>query len=66
MSHIPSDKLEEQIDEMIRSDEDYIPNADGIDDKIHIVINYFHHGVWLCEHHGLCDINKYDKLQRLR
>lgn len=50
---------------MVASSEDYIVDADGIDDRVHMVVNDFSNGVWLCIHHGECDMNKFTKIQRL-
>lgn len=61
----PSAKLLGQIAAMVAASEDYIVAADGIDDRVHVVVNDFPDGVWLCLHHDECDMNKYTRLQRL-
>lgn len=61
----PSAKLLEQIASMVAASEDYIVAADGIDGRVHVVVNDFPDGVWLCLHHGGCDMNKFTRLQRL-
>jgi hypothetical protein len=64
MPFTPSSKLVEQIAAMVAREEDWIPDADGIDPAIHVVVN-FEDGVWLCEHHGECNINNFTRVQRL-
>lgn len=61
----PSQRLLEQIASMVAASEDYIVNADGVNDRLHMVVNDFSGGVWLCLHHDECDMNKYTRLQRL-
>ncbi|NHR07425.1 hypothetical protein HA052_19730 [Chromobacterium haemolyticum] len=65
MQHTISDRLAEQIAHMVRNDEDWIPDADGVNPEIHVVINYFDNGVWLCAHNGECFIHKFERTQRL-
>lgn len=50
---------------MVEADEDWIPEADGVDATVHIVVNDFTEGVWLCEHHGECNMHKFTRVQRL-
>ena len=63
---VPSAKLGAQIDRMVANHEDYIPDADGVDDSVHVVVNDFTDGVWLCEHHDSCNMHGYSRVQRLR
>lgn len=62
---VPSQALRAQIAAMVEAHEDWIPDADGIDAAVHIVVNDFDHGVWLCEHHGECNMHKFTRVQRL-
>lgn len=62
---VPSEKLLAQIKGMVERHEDWIPEADGIDADIHIVVNDFDYGVWLCEHKGECNMAKFVRLQKL-
>lgn len=61
----PSPRLLEQIRSMVAAHEDYIPEADGVDERLHVVVNDFTEGVWLCLHHDECNMNKYTRVQRL-
>lgn len=61
----PSAKLREQIAAMVDRSEDYIVDADGIDPRVHIVVNDYDYGVWLCLHHDECNMHKFTRLQRL-
>ena len=63
---VPSEKLMAQIERMVENHEDYIEDANGVDDTVHIVVNDFVEGVWLCEHHDSCNMRRYTRLQRLR
>jgi hypothetical protein len=60
-----SSRLLEQIHAMVLQHEDYIPDADGVDSSVHLVVNDFNHGVWLCEHHGECDMGKFTRIKML-
>ncbi len=62
---VPSAALMEQIGRMVTFHEDWIPEADGVDASVHIVVNDFADGVWLCEHHGECSMHKFTRVQRL-
>ena len=62
---VPSAALMEQILRMVAADEDWIPEADGVDAAVHIVVNDFTDGVWLCEHHGHGSMHKFTRVQRL-
>lgn len=62
---VASDELNAQIRAMVAAGEDWIPDADGVDAAVHIVVNDFDHGVWLCEHHGECNMHKFTRVQRL-
>ena len=55
----------DQIRRMVVSHEDWIPEADGVDATVHIVVNDFADGVWLCEHRGECVMHKFTRVQRL-
>lgn len=61
----PSARLLAQISSMVEASEDYIVDPDGVDGRVHMVVNDFGEGVWLCLHHDECNINKYTRLQRL-
>jgi hypothetical protein len=61
----PSTKLLEQIAAMVEASEDFIVDADGVDAHVHMVVNDFTDGVWLCLHHNECNMSKYTRLQRL-
>lgn len=61
----PSIRLLEQIAAMLAASEDFIVNPDGVDDRVHMVVNDFSEGVWLCLHHDECNMHKYTRLQRL-
>lgn len=61
----PSVRLLEQIASMVAASEDYVVHADGIDDRVHMVVNDFDDGVWLCLHHDECVMSKFTRLQRL-
>lgn len=61
----PSARLREQIASMVQAHEDYIVKPDGIDGRVHMIVNEFSEGVWLCLHHDEIDMNKFTKLQRL-
>lgn len=61
----PSPRLLEQIRSMVAAHEDYIPEADGVDDRLHVVVNDFTEGVWLCLHHDECNMHKFTRIQRL-
>lgn len=65
LTFVPSEKLRAQISAMVAAQEDWIPDADGVDAAIHIVVNDFDYGVWLCEHHGECNMHKFTRVQRL-
>lgn len=62
---VPSAALMEQIGRMVAAHEDWIPEADGVDASVHIVVNDFTDGVWLCEHHGECNMHRFTRVQRL-
>lgn len=55
----------EQIGSMIKASEDYVVDPDGLDDRVHIVVNDFAEGVWLCLHHDEALMSKFMRLQRL-
>lgn len=61
----PSQRLQEQIAGMVANHEDYIVEPDGVDGRVHAVVNFFPDGVWLCLHHDECNLNNYTRLQRL-
>lgn len=61
----PSEKLRQQIAAMVDRSEDYIEDADGIDPRVHIVVNDYDYGVWLCLHHDLSNMHEFMRLQRL-
>ena len=62
---VASEKLLRQILKMVEAHEDWIPDADGVGDSMHIVVNDFTGGVWLCEHHGECNTHEFTRVQRL-
>jgi hypothetical protein len=62
---VPTAALAEQIRRMVEANEDWIPEADGVDASVHIVVNDFSDGVWLCAHHDECNMHKFTRLQRL-
>lgn len=61
----PTPRLLEQIAAMVASSHDYVVDADGIDPRVHMVVNDFSDGVWLYLHHGECNVNRFTRLQRL-
>lgn len=61
----PSERLLAQITAMVAASEDYIVSPDGVDGRVHAVVNDFSDGVWLCLHHDECNLHKYTRLQRL-
>lgn len=65
LAFVTSEKLRAQINAMVAAHEDWIPDADGVDASIHIVVNDFDYGVWLCEHHGECNMHRFTRVQRL-
>lgn len=65
MEYIISNKLAEQISNMVVYSDDYIVNPDGIDSDTMIVINDFENGVWLCAHNDEIEYTKFDKIQKL-
>lgn len=62
---VPSEKLKDQIKSMVRAQEDWIPDADGIDRTKFIVLNDFSDGVWLCQHHGEANAAQFTRVQKL-
>ena len=62
---VPNAALMEQIRRMVTAHEDWIPEADSVDASVHFVVNDFTYGVWLCEHHGECNMHKFTRVQRL-
>lgn len=61
----PSERLLEQISAMVDRGEDYIVDPDGIDSRVHMVVNDFSEGVWLCLHHDEVLMAKFTRLQQL-
>lgn len=61
----PSEKLRAQITNMVKQHEDYVVRPDGVDERLYMVVNDFTEGVWLCAHHGECDMFAFTRLQRL-
>jgi hypothetical protein len=64
-AHTTSQALKAQIDRMVERNEDYVIDADGVDESRLTVINDFADGVWLCEHHDHCNMHRYTRVQRL-
>lgn len=62
---VPSEILKRQVKEMVEAQEDWIPDADGIDHSKHVVLNEFTEGVWLCAHNGEANAKHFTRLQRL-
>lgn len=62
---VASEKLKEQISSMVLAQEDWIPDADGIDHTKYIVLNEFDDGVWLCEHQGEVNAARFTRVQQL-
>lgn len=60
-----SEVLKAQIASMVECHQDYVVDADGIDESVYTVVNYFADGVWLCAHNNECDMGKYTCLIRL-
>jgi len=50
---------------MVDRGEDYIVDPDGIDSRVHMVVNDFSEGVWLCLHHDEVLMAKFTRLQQL-
>jgi len=62
---VASEKLKKQIQAMVAAQEDWIPDADGVDHTRHVVMNEFTEGVWLCAHNGEVNAKHFTRLQRL-
>lgn len=56
--------LKQQIANMIRNEQDWIPDPVGIDTDVYAVVNQ-EGEAWLMAHNGECDVFKFTAIRRI-